>query len=63
MEPTRYIGVSVNEVKCSLDDLQSTLFKDKYSQDSLLRLRQALKDINEEVNMLRTAMQIGMNKK
>jgi hypothetical protein len=52
---------SVNEVKSSLDELQSVIGGDSCSADSLIRLTRALKDINEEVNMLRTVIQIKSN--
>jgi len=48
----------VNEVKSSLDELQNVIGGDGCSADSLIRLSRALKDINEEVNMLRTVVQI-----
>jgi hypothetical protein len=48
----------VNEVKSSLDELQNVICGDSCSTDSLIRLTRALKDINEEVNMLRTVIQI-----
>jgi len=58
MEHHLKTGESVNEVKSSLDDLQNVIGGDSCSADSLIRLTRALKDINEEVNMLRTVIQI-----
>ena len=52
-------GCSVNEVKSSLDALQNVIGGDSCSADSLIRLTRALKDINEEVNMLSTVIQIN----
>jgi len=53
------IGHEVRQVKDSLDHLQDVLIDENYSDDSLLRLSRALKEINEEVDMLTTVMQIG----
>jgi hypothetical protein len=58
MEHQLKTGKSVNEVKTSLDELQNVIGSDACSTDSLIRLTRALKDINEEVNMLRTVIQI-----
>jgi hypothetical protein len=62
MEPKKHIGRKVRDVKNSLDDLQSFVSEDECSKDSLFRLSRALKDINEEVDMLRNVMQIRSNK-
>lgn len=59
MERNLRIGRKVKQVKDSLDQLQDVLIDENYSDDSLLRLSKALKDINEEVDMLTTVMQIG----
>ena len=59
MERVTPIGQNVRQVKDSLDQLQEMLIDENYSDDSLLRLSRALKDINEEVDMLTTVMQIG----
>ena len=59
MERSQSIGRKVRQVKDSLDHLQNVLVDENYSDDSLLRLSRALKDINEEVDMLTTVMQIG----
>ena len=59
MERNLRIGRKVKQVKDSLDQLQDVLIDENYSDDSLLRLSRALKDINEEVDMLTTVMQIG----
>ncbi|MCO4799782.1 MAG: hypothetical protein KC484_11220 [Colwelliaceae bacterium] len=59
MERSPSIRHKVKQVKSSLDDLQNVLVDDNYSDDSLLRLSRALKDINDEVDMLTTVMQIG----
>jgi len=48
---------NMTHVKNSLDDLQCLIQDDKYSGDSLRRLSEALKDINEEINMLKTVIQ------
>jgi len=48
---------SMTHVKSSLDDLQFLIQEDNCSGDSLRRLSQALKDINEEINMLKTVIQ------
>mgnify|MGYP000594067021 CR=1 FL=1 len=58
MEHQLKTGSGVNEVKSSLDELQNVIGGDGCSADSLNRLTNALKDINEEVNMLRTVIQI-----
>ncbi len=58
MEHQLQTGNSVNEVKSSLDELQNVIGGDGCSTDSLNRLTNALEDINEEVNMLRTIIQI-----
>jgi hypothetical protein len=58
MESKMKIGCSVNDVKCSLDKLQNVIGGDCCSSDSLIRLTRVLQDINEEVNMLRTVIQI-----
>lgn len=47
----------VNKVKFSLDELQDVMSESNSSVDSLIRLTRALQDINEEVNMLRNAIQ------
>ena len=59
MERSPSIKYKVKQVKNSLDDLQNVLIDENYSDDSLLRLSRALKDINDEVDMLTTVMQIG----
>ena len=59
MERQVKVGCRVNEVKCSLDELQNVVRGDGCSTDSLIRLMRALQDINEEVNMLRTVIQIN----
>lgn len=46
-------------MKNSLDHLQDILVDENYSDDSLIRLSRALNDINEEVDMLTTVMQVG----
>lgn len=53
------VGDSVSQLKDSLDSLQSSIHSDQYSSDALLRLNRALRDIDEEVNMLRNVMQIN----
>ncbi len=58
MERKLKSNCSVNEVKSSLDELQSVIGEDSCSVDSLERLTRALNDINEEVNLLRTVIQI-----
>ncbi|MDG1750901.1 MAG: hypothetical protein P8I03_04470 [Thalassotalea sp.] len=63
MEHQLEIGHEVRQVKDSLDNLQDVLIDENYSDDSLLRLSRALKDINEEVDMLTTVMQIGRMQK
>lgn len=59
MERKMKVGCRVNDVKSSLDELQRVIGGDCNSSDSLVRLTRALKDINEEVNMLRTQIQIN----
>ncbi|MDO6446088.1 hypothetical protein Q4493_09910 [Colwellia sp. 1_MG-2023] len=59
MERVTPIRHNVRQVKDSLDHLQEVLVDENYSDDSLLRLSRALKEINEEVDMLTTVMQIG----
>ncbi len=59
MERNPSISYEVRQVKDSLENLQNLLVSENYSSDSLLRLSRALKDINEEVDMLTTVMQIG----
>jgi hypothetical protein len=59
MERNLVVGQKVKQVKESLDHLQGVLIDENYSDDALLRLSKALKDINEEVDMLTTVMQIG----
>lgn len=55
------VGFSVEQLKESLDCLQNSVDNTQCSVDSLMRLSKALKDINEEVDLLRTVMQIGNN--
>lgn len=52
------INISVAEVKSSLDDIQSIVLNESCSHETLMRLRYALADINEEVNMLSNVMQM-----
>lgn len=58
MKSQGVIGLSVDEVKMSLDDLQLIVANESCSHDSLRKLRSALADINEEVNLLSNVMQI-----
>lgn len=58
MEKQSKTGSSVREVQHSLDKLQESVYQVEYSEDSLLRLNKALKDINEEVNLLRNIIQL-----
>ncbi|MEW6991725.1 hypothetical protein AADZ91_13710 [Colwelliaceae bacterium 6441] len=53
------IRYKVKQMKNSLDHLQDILVDENYSDDSLIRLSRALNDINEEVDMLTTVMQVG----
>jgi len=59
MESKIKINGGVKKVKYSLDELQNVIGEGCCSKDSLVRLTRALQDINEEVNMLRTAIQIN----
>jgi hypothetical protein len=59
MERKIKINSGVNSVKFSLDELQDVIGEGGCSTDSLARLTNALQDINEEVNMLRTIIQIN----
>ncbi len=52
------INISVAEVKSSLDDIQSIVLNERCSHETLTRLRCALAEINEEVNMLSNVMQM-----
>jgi hypothetical protein len=63
MERITPIGHNVRQVKDSLDHLQEVLVDENYSEDSLLRLSRALKDINEEVDMLTSVLQISQSRK
>jgi len=56
MENNKKNIFSVTQVKSSLDDLQDIIQDDNYSHDSLRRLSEALKDINEEIDMLKAVM-------
>ncbi|MEW6982793.1 hypothetical protein AAD001_09105 [Colwelliaceae bacterium 6471] len=58
MEKQFKVGSNVREVQHSLDKLQESVYQVEYSEDSLMRLNQALKDINEEVNLLRNIIQL-----
>ena len=59
MESKIKINGGVDKVKFSLDELQNVIGEGCCSKDSLVRLTRALQDINEEVNMLRTVIQIN----
>ena len=61
MEKATKIGIKVQQAQRSLDDLKSTVYHVEHSDDSLNRLNQALKDINEEVNLLRNIIQLNVN--
>ncbi len=63
MEPQGAIQLSVKEVKSALDDLQLIVATDTCSHDALNNLRNALADINEEVNLLSNVMQMNMSSK
>lgn len=63
MEPQGAIQLSVKEVKTALDDLQFIVSNETCSHDSLNKLRNALSDINEEVNLLTNVMQMNMTSK
>lgn len=63
MEQGKFVGKSLNQVKCSLDELNNVVLEGTNSQDSLRRLRKALIDINEEVNMLKNVIQLDMRNK
>ena len=60
MENNKNNTFNVSQVKSSLDDLQNQIQDDDCSGDSLRRLSQALKDINEEINMLKAVIQVGV---
>ncbi|NQZ82569.1 MAG: hypothetical protein HRT52_16290 [Colwellia sp.] len=60
MENNKNNTFNVSQVKSSLDDLQNLIQDDDCSGDSLRRLSQALKDINEEINMLKAVIQVGV---
>ena len=60
MEKKTKIGINVRHVQHSLADLQSTVYQTESTDDSLNRLNQALKDINEEVHLLRSLMQLNV---
>jgi hypothetical protein len=52
------ISISVAGVKNSLDDIQSIVLSKSCSHETLTRLKFALADINEEVNILSNVMQM-----
>jgi hypothetical protein len=52
------INTSVTEMKNSLDDIQSIVLGESCSNETLIRLRYALADINEEVSMLSNVIQM-----
>jgi len=58
MEHKINVGTTVSQLKDSLDYLQSSIGDDYQSPEALIRLSRALKDIDEEVNMLRTYMKV-----
>lgn len=58
MKPKGAINISVTEAKNSSDDIQSIVLSDRCSHETLTRLRYALADINEEVNMLNNVIQM-----
>ena len=57
------INLSLAEVKNSLDDIESIVLSESCSNETLTRLKYALADINEEVNMLSNVMQMETTNK
>ena len=62
MEQGEFVCKSLSQVRSSLDELQSVVQNGDSNQDSLRRLRQALLDINEEVNLLKNVIQLDVHK-
>jgi hypothetical protein len=58
MENNKKNALSVEQVKNSLDNLQSHIQDESCSHDSLRRLSQALKDINDEINTLKNVIHV-----
>jgi hypothetical protein len=58
MENNKKNTLSVDQVKNSLDSLQNIIHDESCSHDSLRRLSQALKDINDEINTLKAVIQV-----
>jgi len=50
-------GVNLKKIQTSVDDLENILHKEDHANESLVRLSQALRDINEEVNLMKTMIQ------
>ncbi|MCJ8320505.1 MAG: hypothetical protein MJK12_12780 [Colwellia sp.] len=45
------------KIQNSLNELEDAVLNDNHANESLLRLSRALKDINEEVNLMKSIIQ------
>jgi len=45
------------KILSSIDELEDAVLNDNHANESLLRLSRALKDINEEVNLMKSIIQ------
>lgn len=50
-------GVNLKKIQNSMDDLENLLHKEDHANESMQRLSQALRDINEEVNLMKNMIQ------
>lgn len=56
MESSQANKNNLSQMQDSLDYLQKVLVEENYSTDALLRLSKALKTINEEIDVLKCAL-------
>ena len=51
-------GANIKRIKNSVHELDEFIHQEDHAKESLMRLSRALKDINEEVNLLKNEMKI-----
>ena len=49
-------GENIKKIQNSVHELEYFLYKEDHAKESLMRLSRALKDINNEVNLLKNEM-------
>ncbi len=50
-------SANLKKIQSSVNELDDILYKDDHAKESLMRLSRALKDINEEVNLMKSMIQ------